>query len=358
MTRLARERPAKPRSHDRRSRARKFRYGTFRLCLVSSTGRVLPGYSPQPHPEAAIVKPRVALVASSLGAVALAAASAVGIAGRRWRDDTQQLVDRLTHGAVGADAATVSFAELEGLPKPVQRYFRRAIIEGLPCIETARIVQTGTFNLGRNGDDWHTYDATQTYRVRSPGYVWDARIHLGPFADVRVRDAYVAQRGTMRGTFLPFVDLVNENDTHELNEGALQRYLAEAVMFPTALLPSQGVSWAPIDETHAWATIVDGDATARLQFEFANTGEVAAVSTPSRYRTKDHRYVSTPWGGRFRRYETAYAMRVPSEAEVFWVIDGTPRRYLTLSVRSFRYGFARATSAPANGVSVGASEPR
>jgi hypothetical protein len=304
------------------------------------------------------MQPRVAFAVSSLGAIALAAASAVGIAGRRWRDDTERLADRLTRGAVGADAATVSFAELAGLPKPVQRYFRRVLIEGLPCIETARIVQTGTFNLGHKRDDWHDYDATQTYRVRSPGYVWDARIHLGPFADVSVRDAYVAQRGTMRAAVLSLVDMVNDSDTHELNEGALQRYLAEAVMFPTALLPSGGVSWSPIDETHAWATLVDGGATARLQFEFADTGEVAAVSSGSRYRSQDHHYVSTPWGGRFRRYETAYAMRVPSEADVYWVIDGTARTYLTLSVRSFRYGFARSTSAPANGVSAGAPEPR
>ena len=304
------------------------------------------------------MKPRVTLVASSLGAAALATASAVGIAGRRWRDDTQRLVDRLMHGAVGADAAVVSFAELGGLPKPVQRFFRRVLVEGLPCIETAQIMQTGCLNLSADRADWHGFDATQNYRVRSPGYVWDARIHLVPFIDVNVRDAYVAQRGTMRGSFLALVDVVNEIDSHELNEAALQRYLAEAVMFPTALLPSQGVSWAPIDETHAWATIVDGDATARLQFAFADTGEVAAVSTASRYRAKDHRYVSAPWGGRFRRYETAYAMRVPREAEVYWVIDGRTQRYVMLSVRSFRYGFARSTGSPGNGLSVGASEQR
>jgi hypothetical protein len=310
------------------------------------------------EPKDTILQPRVALVASSLGAVTLAIASAVGIAGRRWRDDTQRLVDRLTRGAVGADGATVSFAELDGLPKPVQRFFRRVLIAGLPCIATARIVQTGRLNLSETGDDWHAFDATQTYRVRSPGYVWDARIRQAPFTHLSARDAYVAQRATMRGSILSLVDVVNANHTHELNEAALQRYLAEAVMFPTALLPSQGVSWAPIDETHAWATVVDGDATARLQFEFADTGEIAAVFSASRYRTKDRHEVSTPWGARFRCYETAYAMRVPSEAEVYWLIDGTPRRYLTLAVRSFRYGFARSTNASTNGASVGASEHR
>jgi hypothetical protein len=41
------------------------------------------------------------------------------------------------------------------------------------------------------------YDAAQDYRVSPPGYVWDARIHVAPFADVRVRDVLVAGRAAM-----------------------------------------------------------------------------------------------------------------------------------------------------------------
>jgi hypothetical protein len=310
------------------------------------------------QPEAGDVGRGRTLAAFSVGAVVLATASAVGLGARRWRDETQKLVDRLNSSVPNPTSATVTFAEIDALPQPVRRFFRTVLVEGLPCIETARIVQTGSFNLGETRADWHAFDATQTYRVSPAGYVWDARIHLAPFADISVRDAFVARQGTMRGAFLSLIDVVDESDTHELNEGALQRYLAEAVMFPTALLPSGGVSWTPIDETHAWASIVSGDAAARLQFEFAPSGEVVAVSTPSRYRAKDHRYISTPWGGQFRRYETAYAMRVPSEAEVYWVIDDERRPYVKLQVKSFRYSFARPANMRTNGISADASKAR
>jgi hypothetical protein len=306
------------------------------------------------------VRPRLALVVSSLGAVALTAASVAGFGARRWRAETQKLVDRLKDSADSAAEllAVVSFAEHAALPPPVQQFFRTVLIEGLPCIETARIVQTGRFNLAATGDDWHAFDAVQTYRVRPPGYVWDARIHLAPFADVNVRDAYVDEQGTMHGRVFSLFDVVNESGTHELNEGTLQRYLAEAVMFPTALLPSAGVSWSPIDDTHAWASIVDGDAAARLQFEFAPSGEVAAVWTPSRYRAEAGAYVGTPWGGRFRSYETAYGMRVPSEAEVYWDMNGERRTYVRLTVKSFRYGFARPASATNHDSPAGVAESR
>jgi hypothetical protein len=135
--------------------------------------------------------------------------------------------------------------------------------------------------------------------------------------------------------------MVNERDCSELNAGALQRYLAEAPMFPTALLPSQGVSWDAIDDTHACACIGDGVTTTQLDFEFADSGEIVGVSTPSRYRSVNGHYVSSPWGGRYRRYETLYGMRVPIEADVHWLVDGCPKSYITVSVKSARYGFAR-----------------
>lgn len=47
----------------------------------------------------------------------------------------------------------------------------------------------------------------------------------------------------MKGKFLSLFPLFDAQNQRKLDEGALQRYLAEAIWFPTALLPSQGVTW-------------------------------------------------------------------------------------------------------------------
>ena len=60
----------------------------------------------------------------------------------------------------------------------------------------------------------------------------------------------------------------------ELNSGALHRYLAEAVWYPTALLPQAGVQWSPIDEHSALATLTDNGETVSLEFRFNDAGEV------------------------------------------------------------------------------------
>ena len=182
--------------------------------------------------------------------------------------------------------------------------------------------QTGQFRVAESEGGWRRFDATQSYRVIPPGYVWDACIRMAPLVGVHVCDSYVRGRAAMRGAVLGLVDVVNEHDKPELGSGALQRYLAEAVLFPTALLPGQGVTWNAIDSTHALATVTDGVTTASLQFEFGSTGDIVAVSTRKRYRAEDGRYVERTWGGAYRRYDARGGMRIPLEAEVYWETDG------------------------------------
>jgi hypothetical protein len=284
--------------------------------------------------------------ASALGAAALATVALAGVAMRRWQLETEQLVKRLASTSPPElnRPQTVSFAALASLPTPVERYFRSVLRDGGPIIRAARIEQDGQFNMKTDGNDWRPYQATQFYRVSPPGYVWDARIRLAPLLDVLVRDAYVARHATMRGALMAAVDVVNERDRPELDEGALQRYLAEAAMFPTALLPERGVVWTPIDENHSTASLTDGAATARLDFAFSATGEILGVSTARRWRAEKGGYVIGSWGGRYGRYEVRNGMRVPSEADVYWSIGGRRCSYITIRVTDASFDFEPAGS--------------
>jgi hypothetical protein len=283
--------------------------------------------------------------ASALGAAALTTVSLAGLAMRRWQLETEHLVKRLasTRTAELDRPRAVSFAALTSLPPPVQCYFRSVLRDGQPFIRAARIVQAGQFNMSTGSNDWRSYEATQFYHISPPGYVWEARIRLAPLLDVLVRDAYVARHATMRGAVMAAVDVVNERDRPELDEGALQRYLAEAAMFPTAL-PERGVVWTPIDENHATASLTDGATTACLDFAFAATGEILGVSTARRWRAEKSDYVIGAWGGRYGRYEVRSGMRVPSEADVYWNVDGRRCSYITIRVTDASFDFEPAGS--------------
>ncbi|HYC31343.1 MAG TPA: DUF6544 family protein [Gemmatimonadales bacterium] len=219
------------------------------------------------------------------------------------------------------------------MPPPVRRYFRYALGEEQPRVRTALFHQSGFFRSRFGGDPakgWAPFRATQRIAARPPSFVWEARIRMLPFLSVRVRDGYDAGHATMRGTLLGVVPVAKAVDGAELREGALQRWLAEAVWLPTALLPEGGVTWAPIDDRRARAAVSDAGITVSLDFEFAASGEVLAVRAPARPRAVPGRaagFVRAPWGGRFHRWETHGGMRVPVEAEVFWELEGREECY-------------------------------
>jgi hypothetical protein len=219
------------------------------------------------------------------------------------------------------------------LPAPVRRYLRFALRDGERRVRAAVIHQSGTFRSRVGGDasqGWAPFRALQRITARPPAFEWDAGIRVLPFLSVRVRDSYAGGHATMRAAILGVVPVARAVDGPELRDGALQRWLAESVWLPTALLPGEGVTWSPIDEGRARATISDAGTTVSLDFEFAASGEVLAVRAPSRPRAVPGRpaeFARQPWGGRFRRWQEHAGLRVPVEAEVFWEREGREESY-------------------------------
>ena len=110
-------------------------------------------------------------------------------------------------------------------------------------------------------------------------------------------------------------------DTPEMNSGSLHRYLAEAVWYPTALLPSVKLHWAGIDAKRALATLTDHGVSVSLEFRFADTGEVSGIYTPARWGKFSEGYRQVPWEGHFQDYRERDGILVPTAGEVGWCVD-------------------------------------
>ncbi len=218
--------------------------------------------------------------------------------------------------------AKVSFEGFDRLPPPVARYFRAVLKEGQPPVRAARFSQTGKLRTSETRDTWSSFEARQVSTATPPGFIWVAKVRVAPFIHVRVRDAYEAGTGSGQVALLSFIPLGRDRGRTELNAGALHRYLAEAVWYPTALLPHAGLQWTPIDDHKALATLADRGTSVALEFRFNAADEVSGVYAAGRYRKVGKRYELTPWEGRFSRYQVRDGMRVPLEGEVGWYLSG------------------------------------
>lgn len=292
---------------------------------------------------------RMRMVLGVVAAVLLAATGALVVGQRRWNANSQLLQQQMESianaalpvGAGSAISGTPSpltpgvavhnarfdVQQLNGLPAPVVRYFMRVLHQGQPLVRTARLQQSGEFRMGDSEDSWRPFTATEFFRVSRPGMLWDARIRQVPGMHVLVRDSYVAGVGRMRASMLGLVTVMDAPSDERLARAALQRYLAEAPWFPTALLPSSGVTWSPMSDTAALATLHDGSQTVSIEFRFSRRGEIMGTFTADRFRAVGAGYVATSWEGRFWQYEWRNGMLTPTRGEVAWRVDGMLRPY-------------------------------
>ena len=278
--------------------------------------------------------------------VVLAALAAFGT--WRWNAATRALNERLEAARLPPTPARYDAArELEGLPPPVQRYFRSALTDGQPMVAAASLAHRGTFNLAAEGPDrWIPFTSAQRVTTRRPGFVWDARMVMGPGLAVHVHDAYVAGEGLLHPAVLGLVSLTALRGTSPepggVAQGEFMRYLAEAAWVPTTLLPSQGVRWSVVDDQSAEATLADGAVTATLRFRFdAQTGLIDSVRAEARGRMVGQRVVMTPWEGRWSDHAPRDGMRVPMSGEVAWLTPEGRRAYWRGTVTDLAYVFTR-----------------
>jgi hypothetical protein len=232
----------------------------------------------------------------------------------------------------------VDLAEVDPLPNPVKQYFYHVLKNRQPIVKKLWLHQQGVFRI-KPESEWSEMNAVQYFSAKPRAFFWDANIVAIPKLSINVCDSYIDGKGSMKAELFCIADIVDAHGQPQLNSGALQRYLAESVWFPTALLPSQGVTWEAIDANRAKASITDAGTTVSLDFEFNEKGEVVSVYTAGRYREVNGEYELTGWQGRLSNYIEVDGYFIPSRAEVQWHLRDRPYPYWKADLVEIQYQY-------------------
>lgn len=247
----------------------------------------------------------------------LTVVAVIWIKSRLWNRKNKLLVLQLWKDDATGKVAGYHSGVNAQLPDPVARYFQTVLPEGEKAPDQIYLAQSGQFLAGEQ-QKWRNFTADQHFTVRPPGFVWNASIKMLPPVNVRVIDSYHDGKGTLNARMLGAFELVNESDKAELNAGELMRYLAEAVWFPYALLPENGVRWEPVDAHRAQAILNHEGNEVSLRFHFDEANLIEKVEAEARYREENGRYVPRPWSGYFWNYQRHHGMLIPMDARVEW----------------------------------------
>ncbi len=239
--------------------------------------------------------------------------------------------------------------ELEGLPAPVQRYFRAVLKDGQPIIAAATIDMAGTINMSATSEQWKPFTSTQravnavagASPSLRPGFLWNASVTMFPGAPARVEDSYIAGQGQLIAKLFGLFTVAHTSGGGELARGEFMRYFAEAAWYPTALLPSQGVRWQAVDDASANATIVDGPISLSLLFRFDEAGLITSVHAESRgagvAKKGRAEMLMLPWDCRYGDYQLQDGMLIPMTGEAAWVRPEGRKPYFVGQVKKLSY---------------------
>ncbi len=275
--------------------------------------------------------------------------AAVGVSadgGRRWAVAMQALQVKLEAGRIDGQQRPQSTPtrydarELEGLPAPVQRYFRAVLKDGQPIITAVTIAMAGRFNMSATGEQWKPFTSRQRVSTRRPGFLWDASIAMAPGVKVRVVDSYIAGLGLLRAAVQGLFTVAEMQGEGEIARGEFMRWFAEVAWYPTALLPSQGVRWEAVDDRAANATIVDGPLTLTLLFRFNGAGLMASFRAEARGGMVGGKMVMAPWEGIWSNYQERDGVQVPFTGEVAWMRPEGRKPYFIGTVTSLGFEFS------------------
>ncbi|MDD2880459.1 MAG: hypothetical protein PHQ58_08475 [Rhodoferax sp.] len=273
-------------------------------------------------------------------ALAIIAIGLTVVGSMRWAESTQMLRARLEAGRFSPVSAHYDAREIEGLPVPVQRYFRAVLTPGQAIVTAATIQMTGTFNLSTTGDRWVPFTSRQRVITRRPGFLWDAQMALLPGLTMRVVDSYIVGNGLLKASAQGLFTMADMQGGEDMARGEFMRWFAEAAWYPTALLPSQGVRWQAVDDRSANATLVDGPVSLTLLFRFDDAGLIESFRAEARGGMVGKVMVQAPWEGRFSNYQTHNGMSTPFAGEVAWMRPGGCKPYFKGTVTLLSHEFA------------------
>lgn len=202
----------------------------------------------------------------------------------------------------------------EGLPVPVERFYRQLYGENVPVITSAvisgRAEMRPVGNLTLPGRFRFIHDAGQAYR-----HYMEATFFGLPI--MRVNEHFLDGQARLE---LPFGV---EEDSYQLDQGANLGLWAESLWLPSIFLTDPRVHWEPVDEVTALLVVPFAEAEERFVVRFDPDTGLPFLFESMRYKGADSER-KVLWLNEALEWGTVNGHTVPTAAALTWLDDGRP----------------------------------
>jgi len=196
------------------------------------------------------------------------------------------------------------------VPDRVAEYVRRCLPDPPPEPRGTLLEQRGEMRLAPERA-WMPFTAEQSISADRTAFVWHARFRMAPLVTGVVEDAYEDGRGRLDAKIWGVLPVAHARGL-EVDRGEAQRYLAELVWCPLALVHNPELRYG--EETDDSVLVWVGDERTWVDLLFDEAGDIVGARTTTRSRGEEVQ----PWEGRFWEPRSFDGIRAPARAEVWW----------------------------------------
>jgi hypothetical protein len=210
------------------------------------------------------------------------------------------------------------------LPDLVLRYVERNVSPDALNRQRVHFSQQGEMQLkpGR----WSPFLAEQEIAADRVEFAWRATFRPVPLVSLQVRDWSRAGVAGLDGRLWGLVRVFHVRGLH-VARGEAIRYLVELPLAPQAMAVNTSLEWRTVDEETVEVATLVGTESVVARLHFGASGDIVAASAEQRPRLVGNKVVDTPFRGVFGMYRQFDGVRLPTTAEVSWLLPDGPFTY-------------------------------
>ena len=226
-------------------------------------------------------------------------------------------------------------SSLRALPSLVQLWLHNSGISDQPMTYYAKLWQSGEMKSSPEGE-WTPFTAVHWTSMPNPGFVWHARMEAGPGMHVGVMDQFLDGKGAMLVKLQSLITLNNVTGP-EIDEGAMQRYLAEMVWTPSFVL-SPYIQWEQLDNVRIKVSMNYHGINASVIYTFNARGMVKQIEAQRYYYQENgsnrETWVVTMDESSYKSFNGIY---VPARSTITWKLKEGDYTWFRMEISDIQF---------------------
>jgi hypothetical protein len=219
------------------------------------------------------------------------------------------------------------------LPGPIRQHLQFALGSKPAPKSTALIHHNGLFRTSST-QNWFPVEGAEYISMRTPGFIWSAKMTMLPGIWMRARDSLLSGTGRMHVRLWSLFTIVDATGP-EINQGALTRWIAELVWAPMGLC-SKALQWEEVDDKTARVKVAgQGETPVSGVFHVDEAGKISSFEC-ERYMCQGGMAVLAQWKAVCGEYKEYNGVKIPSTVEVSWETE-QPFSYAKFNVTSAEF---------------------